>query len=429
MIYKLETQSEMTQGRLNFGYLKYEKDSYLRLLALMIKRYSIYIISVAFLSICCTKYFMVKPPAVAEVCEFHHVKNLSPIFVFYLTPKWIDNKLYFIGLKRGCEKDTLCLCTYDLKSKEWRFTDLGLDATFSYFWDSLNVFALTIRTTCLLTPIDFSISPDERYLIYTIMEVPLRVESGLLRANKEVYKIYLQKLSKKMSHPKTYLQRLDTTSHSVLLFDDNKVALRLCWLSPNKVIFERRSFMVTATDTVIKYDLSFDGICMMDLKSNRKKILEEANKEHILLGVLPDSATIFFVEFQNEDRRIFSMDTLGARRELTFTDTKWLPCYVLDATYPSADIPISYSLTPELRFCAGRYLLFYPEFKDDKFSGIIICNTKNARRKISPHCMSPVYAISPDGNNIAFFTWTEDETRIHIYDCKEQVLSLIENHP
>ena len=63
--------------------------------------------------------------------------------------------------------------------------------------------------------------------------------------NKEVYKIYLQKLSKKMSHPKTYLQRLDTTSHSVLLFDDNKVALRFCWLSPNKVVFERRSFMVT----------------------------------------------------------------------------------------------------------------------------------------------------------------------------------------
>ena len=33
------------------------------------------------------------------------------------------------------------------------------------------------------------------------------------------------------------------------------------------------------------------------------------------------------------------------------------------------------------------------------------------------------------GNNIAFFAWTEDETRIHIYDCKEQILSLIENHP
>ena len=128
MIYRLETQSEMIQGRLNFGYLKYEKDSYFRLLALMIKRYSTYIISVAFLSICCTKYFMVKPPTVTEACEFHHVKNLSPIFIFYLTPNWIDNKLYFIGWKRGCEKDTLCLCTYDLKSKEWRFTDLRLDA-------------------------------------------------------------------------------------------------------------------------------------------------------------------------------------------------------------------------------------------------------------------------------------------------------------
>ena len=410
------------------------------LLVLMMKRYSAYIISVAFLSICCTKYFMVKPPSVTEVCEFHHVKNRSPIFIFYLTPKWIDNKLYFIGLKIGCRKDTLCLCTYDLKSKEWRFTDLRLDATFSYFLDSLDVFALTIRTTCPVTPIDFSISPDERYLIYTIVEVPLNTTLyGIdpnLGGNKEAYKTWFERWAKRMSHPKTYLQRLDTTSHSVLLFDDNKVALRFYWLSPNKVVFERRSFMVTVTDTVIKdtryvfrYNSSFDGICMMDLKSNRKKTLEEANKEHILLGVLPDSATIFSVEFQDKDRRIFSMDTLGERRELTFT--KWLPYpyYVLDATHPSAAIPIPYFLTPKLRFCAGKYLLFYPESKDNKFSGIIICNTKNERRKISPQCMSPVYAISPDGNNIAFFTWTKDETRIHIYDCKEQVLNLIENHP